>query len=109
MFVVYNSKTNCAIQENDNIMMCKVSVNYLTENIMILTSCHIPDLVLNINYITKHCTVVKCISSLYGKILVQFQALDCGPEAAFWISRCALLITCDVPPYFSLILKSIKY
>ncbi|XP_011137037.1 mitochondrial amidoxime reducing component 2-like [Harpegnathos saltator] len=88
MFVAYNCKTNCIIQHYDNFMIRNVSVRILDNNQVMMMHYSRPDLTINLNIVMKSRKVIKCTVSLCHKFLCQVKALDCGTQAATWISRC---------------------
>ncbi|EFN86073.1 hypothetical protein EAI_03024 [Harpegnathos saltator] len=90
MFVIYNEDTKCVENlhlENMNYSLSALRIESINKSMMILKGIGMLDLVLDIDNIRRNGDIITCSTSLYMKFIVNLKCIDCGVEAAEWISR----------------------
>ncbi|XP_032689281.1 uncharacterized protein LOC116852754 [Odontomachus brunneus] len=87
MFIVYNSETKYIIHDCDNYILRDIKVINVDNNKVILQSFHTHYvMLLDINKISIK-NSVKCVTTFCNQFLTYINCIDCGLEAADWISN----------------------
>ncbi|XP_032689270.1 mitochondrial amidoxime reducing component 2-like [Odontomachus brunneus] len=86
MIVVYNRQTRC-IQQNELNFNLKDIIIKVRKNLVKLMAPNMKRLILNMNNIVDNSADILCMTSYREMYTVYSNCIDCGEDAAIWISR----------------------
>lgn len=86
MMIVYNCRTNYVIY--NNVWIPDITVKYMGDFVVQMSRSFEPDLIINLKELAATGTKIICTTSYCRKAMVKLKCIDCGSEAAAWISRC---------------------
>ncbi|EFN86072.1 hypothetical protein EAI_03023 [Harpegnathos saltator] len=88
MFIIYNQKTKHKYEETCNPVLSTLEIIPMSNHIMLLKASGMHELILDLMKIQESFQIIPYYESLNHKHLVELRCLDCGKEAAEWVSRC---------------------